>query len=183
MCTHRTLNWWWWCSDRSSWSYDVPKNVNFIYIWHNCSNQSRRWNVCWCKLVEVDNETGPDMLADWAFWWKSGIEAVVGNWSTRAGEDPVQAQLILPLLAPRPPCSGAVPDPHLGCKMYLSQIDNCICVKVKIIFVSNFDIYFSRVPASGLCLFPHLVLSGCFCWAATLLLLLRLDNNVEPTTH
>ena len=86
--------------------------------------------------MEVDNQTGSNMLADWAFGWKSGIEAVVGNWSTGAGEDPVQAQLILPLLAPRPPCPWAVPDPHLDCKMYLSQIKKYICVKFQYIFDS-----------------------------------------------
>ena len=33
---------------------------------------------------------------------------------------------------------------HLNCKMYLSQIENCICLKLITVFVSNWELYLSQ---------------------------------------
>ena len=132
------------------------------------------------------------MLANGAFRWKSrSARAVVGNWpnnehvklqsragkgQTRAGESPVKAELILPFLPSGPHCPGAVPNPHLDCKMYLShieeekmylsQIEKC---KISIYILAD-------PPALGLCL----ILTLCSVAASAELPLFSFFSDLTP---
>ena len=65
--------------------------------------------------MEVDNQAGTNVLAD-RVDRRLPVPAerpVAELRLTRAGEDPVQAQLVLPLLTSGPACPGLVLDPHL----------------------------------------------------------------------
>ena len=65
--------------------------------------------------MEVDNQAGTNVLADRVDRRLPVpvVQPVAELRLTGAGEDPVQAQLVLPLLASGPACPGLVLDPHL----------------------------------------------------------------------